>query len=93
MTITRKEIEHIANLARLELSDEETTRYEQQLTNILDFFGRLRQIDDLDTSDDPEVENYSATRVDEPVQQDVSDQILANSAEVEKGQFKIPPVF
>lgn len=93
MTITRKEIDHIASLARLKLSDEEATRYEQQLTNILDFFGRLRQIDDLDDGTVNEIENYSATRADEPYQAHLSERILANSAEVEKDQYKIPPVF
>lgn len=93
MTVTREEIEHIASLARLKLSAAEATRYEQQLTNILNFFGRLRQIDDLDETVDDEMENFSSARSDEPYQSSLSNPILANSAEVEKDQYKIPPVF
>ena len=45
MTLTLKEVEHIALLARLELSDEEKQRYQQQLSHILEHVAQLQKLD------------------------------------------------
>ena len=42
MTLTLKEVEHIALLARLELDAEEKTRYQKQLSDILDYVAQLQ---------------------------------------------------
>ena len=47
MKITRKEVEHVAHLARLNLSDEELEKMTGQLDNILSYVAKL---DELDTS-------------------------------------------
>jgi aspartyl-tRNA(Asn)/glutamyl-tRNA(Gln) amidotransferase subunit C len=48
--LTREEVEHIAKLARLGLSEEDIVKFEEQLSEILDQFDVLRQ---LDTEDVP----------------------------------------
>ena len=45
MSLTREEVLHIARLARLGLSDDELTRLQGQLSQILDQFEALRAID------------------------------------------------
>ncbi len=45
MILTREEVEHIAELARLELTDEEKSRFREQLSDILDYAARLQTID------------------------------------------------
>ena len=45
MSLTIEEVEHIAKLARLELSAEQKALYRQQLSNILDYIAKLRQLD------------------------------------------------
>ena len=45
MSLTLEEVEHIAELARLELTDEEKERYRQQLSAILDYVARLQALD------------------------------------------------
>ncbi len=45
MTLTLKEVEHIALLARLELTQEEKERYQQQLSDILDHVAQLQALD------------------------------------------------
>jgi len=45
MKLSKEEIKHIANLARLELSEEEVTIYDDQLSHILDYIGRLKEVD------------------------------------------------
>lgn len=47
MPITREEINHIAELSRLELTEEEKDRYGAQLDKILEYIG---QLDEVDTS-------------------------------------------
>jgi aspartyl-tRNA(Asn)/glutamyl-tRNA(Gln) amidotransferase subunit C len=38
-------VQHIARLARVGLSDEDVDRFSQQLSEILDYFERLSQVD------------------------------------------------
>lgn len=45
MALTKKEIEHIALLVRLELTDEEKEKFANQLSSVLDYVGQLQQVD------------------------------------------------
>ncbi|MGD8397776.1 MAG: Asp-tRNA(Asn)/Glu-tRNA(Gln) amidotransferase subunit GatC, partial [Anaerolineae bacterium] len=45
MKISVEQVEHIAQLARLELSDEEKAGYAEQLSAILDYFEKLGEVD------------------------------------------------
>ena len=45
MPLTRAQVQHIAELARLELSNEEIDRMASQLSAILDYAGRLQELD------------------------------------------------
>ena len=45
MKLTKEQIEHIAKLARLELSDEELIKYGSQLSAVLDFIDQLNEVD------------------------------------------------
>lgn len=46
-TISMKQIEHVAWLARIELTEDEKKSFTQQLNEILDYF---KKIDEVDTS-------------------------------------------
>ena len=43
--ITRQDVEHVADLARLHLTDEEVDRMQAQLSNILEAIETLEQVD------------------------------------------------
>jgi aspartyl-tRNA(Asn)/glutamyl-tRNA(Gln) amidotransferase subunit C len=45
MPLTREEVLHVARLARVGLTDEDVTKFQQQLSQILDHFDVLRRID------------------------------------------------
>lgn len=45
MLISRKEVEYIANLARLELSDAEIAHFQEQLESILGYIDKLKNVD------------------------------------------------
>ena len=42
--LTNEQIKHIANLARLELTAEEETRYGEQLSAVLDYVDKLSEV-------------------------------------------------
>ncbi len=93
MSLTIEEVDHIALLARLKLTDEEKERYRQQLSAILDYAGRLQQVD---TSHIPPTSSVlpprSYLRKDEPARGLELDDILKNAPQVEDDQFRVPPV-
>ena len=94
MALTREEVEHIAQLARLELTEEEIARYREQLSDVLDYVARLQG---LDTGDIPPTASVlpprTVLREDEPRPPLPRDEVLANAAETTDGQFRVPPVF
>ena len=45
MKLTKKEIKHIADLARLDLNPEELKLYRSQLTDILNYINQLKEVD------------------------------------------------
>lgn len=93
MPLTIEEVEHIAELARLKLTDEEKARYRQQLSEILDHFSLLRS---LDTAEIPPTSSVlpaeSNLRMDEPRPSLKIKELLDNAPETEAGQFRVPPV-
>ncbi len=94
MALTQKEVEHIAKLARLELTEEQKTVYREQLSGILDYIAKLRE---LDTTDVPPTAGGGLTqmtlRPDEAHPSLPTEVLLRNAPEAEDDQFKIPPVF
>ena len=46
--ITKKEVEHVSRLARLDLSDEEKETFTKQLNNILTYVEKLNELDTKD---------------------------------------------
>ena len=45
MSISRKDLGHIAKLARIELGEEEKTKFEKDLSAILEFVEKLSEVD------------------------------------------------
>ena len=45
MQLSKEEIKYIANLARLELTEEELEKYGGQLSAVLDYIDQLKEVD------------------------------------------------
>lgn len=45
MQLTRQEIEHVAKLARLDLTEEEINKYGEQLSSVLSYIDQLTEVD------------------------------------------------
>lgn len=93
MKLSLEQVEHIAELARLALSDEEKARYQEQLSAILDYFERLQQ---LDTEAIPPTASVlplsSVMRADEVKDPSPHEDLLANAPAAEEGCFQVPAV-
>jgi aspartyl-tRNA(Asn)/glutamyl-tRNA(Gln) amidotransferase subunit C len=48
MPLSREQVLHIAELARLAISEEETARFAEQLSEILDYMDKLKGVDTTD---------------------------------------------
>lgn len=93
MALTWEEVEHIANLARLELSEAEKNRLREQLSAILEYAARLQKLDTSGIQPTSSVlPERTVLRPDEPVPGLTRDELLRNAPRVEKGQFRVPPV-
>lgn len=93
MSLSLKEVEHIAHLARLQLSAEELERYRGQLSSILEHIAKLQ---DLDTEDIEPLENLTteSSRLREDKVGDclTTEELLSNAPDVLSNQFRVPPV-
>lgn len=93
MKLTLEEVKHIAELARLQLTDEEMARYADQLSDILDYAARLQSIDTSGISPTERVSSVgNVLRKDETRPGLSQQELLDNAPETEKGQFKVPPI-
>jgi aspartyl-tRNA(Asn)/glutamyl-tRNA(Gln) amidotransferase subunit C len=94
MPLNASDVEHIAELARLDLSPREKTRFLKQLSSILDYVEKLQK---LDTKNIPATSSvlppHGSLRKDEPRTSLSAEDTLKNAAQTEKGQFKVPPIF
>ena len=94
MPLSLKEVEHIAHLARLDITEEEKARYREQLSDILDHVAMLQRLNT--SSIHPTAGVFSANnslRVDEARPGLSPESLLKPAAEKERNQYKIPPVF
>lgn len=91
--LTLEEVEHIAKLARLELSAEEKERYRQQLSAILDYAARLQRLDTAGIAPTASVlPALASLRDDLPAEGLSAQDVLGNAPQVEQNQFRVPPV-
>ena len=91
--LTRADVEHVAYLARLGLTDEELTRLEGQLNHILDQYAVLAQLDTESippTAQTIELENI--LRDDEPRRSMPVDDVVGNAAEDRDGFILVPAI-
>jgi len=94
MGLTLKEVEHIADLARLDLTDAEKEQYREQLSAILDYAQSLQEVDTANIPPTSSVLPLSSDlRDDVPQPGLTSEETLKNAPDKKNGQFKVPAVF
>jgi aspartyl-tRNA(Asn)/glutamyl-tRNA(Gln) amidotransferase subunit C len=93
VALTREEVEHVALLARLGLSDQELETLSEQLSAILD---HMRAINELDTSEIPPTAQViplrNVMRPDEARGSLPVEAVLKNAPKTDGAYFRVPPV-
>jgi aspartyl-tRNA(Asn)/glutamyl-tRNA(Gln) amidotransferase subunit C len=90
MSLTLAEVEHIAELARLSLSDAERSLYRDQLSAILDYAAILQQVDTSAISPTATVLLLRSVMRPDRVESAMSrEDVLANAPDVEEGCFRV----
>ena len=83
---------HVARLARLELTDEEVGRFQEQLSDIIEAISKVSELDLTDvppTAHPLEIENAWAE--DELRPSLPLEDVFANAPDREDDYFKVPP--
>ena len=93
MAISKEEVEHIAKLASLNLTEEEKERYANDMTEILEFSNMINSVNTDEVNETIGAkENYNVFRKDEIVQTVDKETLLQNAPSQEDGMFRIPKV-
>lgn len=93
MQVSREELLHIANLADLNLKEEEVDNYLENLQDILNFANIVSKapVENL-TETIGANDNYNVFRKDEIQIFEDNELLLSNAPEKERNMFKIPKV-
>jgi len=93
MPITLKDVEYVANLAKLELSQKEKVKFQKELDNIIKY---IDQLNELNTENVPTTSHVvpleNVFRRDRVLPSLPQDKALANAPKKKDGFFRVPKV-
>ena len=93
MKLSREEVLHIARLARVALTEEEIIRLSEQLSNLLEHFQVLQQVDTADVPPTAQsVDLRSVMREDTVKESLPQENVLANAPHRDDDCFKVRAV-
>jgi aspartyl-tRNA(Asn)/glutamyl-tRNA(Gln) amidotransferase subunit C len=94
MSLTRKDVENIALLARLKITESELPVYVDSLSKILNFVEQLNaaKTDNVEPMAHPLADQIQRLRPDEALEQDNHEKNQRNAARVEAGLYLVPKV-
>lgn len=91
--ISKEEVKHVANLARLAITEEEATTFTKQLDDIISYAEQLNELDTTGVEPTTHVLDLkNVMRKDEPKKWITQDDALKNAPDKQDGQFKVPSV-
>ena len=93
MKITGKDVEHVAMLARLAITEEEKVMFTDQLNVILDYVDQLKSLDTEDVDPTSHViPMKNVMREDKVTSSLTKEKTLQNAPEREGDHFKVPKI-
>ena len=93
MSLTKEDVDHVASLARLGLSDDEAELMREQLSSILDHIAVLQQIDTDAIPPTAQVNSLSNVLRDDTVRPSLTqEQVLANAPQSRNGFLEVRAV-
>lgn len=93
MSLDRSDVEKIAHLARLAVSEEEKDRYATDLSNILSLVGQMNAVDtDKASPMAHPLHMVQRLRADEPIERDQRELFQQIAPATEEGLYLVPKV-
>lgn len=93
MSISKDDVLHVAGLARLELSENEVSKYEEELNDVLKFMDKLNELDTEGIEPSAHVLDINNVFREDEVEESFDvEEILANAPEREDDYFKVPSI-
>ena len=93
MKLSREEVLHIARLARVGLTEEDVDRLREQLSNILENFEALKQVDTTDVPPTTQsIPLQNVTKDDKIAPSQSQEQTLANAPRQDGEYFRVKAV-
>ena len=94
MKISRTEVEHIADLARLELGEAEMEQIQSELSRILDYVEQLNELDTEDVLPTSHVVVKGDVLCEDKTRPSYAkEDILANAPRTQEGFFRVHAIF
>ena len=94
MKLDKKQVKHLADLAKLQLTAEEVTIYSEQLTDVLDFVDKINKLDLNKIKESLTGVNESDIVPPRPDQVEESDpEVIQQASELEDNYLVAPNVF
>jgi len=91
--ITIKDVEHVAKLARLELTDSEKEMFTHQLGDVLAHVEKMNEVDTqgVEPMNHP-IDFSNVTREDVKIYENTREELMQNAPDVEGDFFKVPKI-
>ncbi|BCU82986.1 glutamyl-tRNA(Gln) amidotransferase subunit C [Polycladomyces abyssicola] len=94
MAISKEQVQHVAHLARLSLTEKEVEQFTTQLNDILHFAEKLNELDTDNVEPTTHVLPLANVLREDEVRPSIPrDKALANAPEKRDGMFRVPAVF
>ena len=91
--ITIKDVEHVAKLARLELTEDEKEMYTKQLSDVLKHVDAMNEVDTSNVEPMAHAIDFvNVMREDEKIYENTREELMANAPDVEGEFFKVPKI-
>lgn len=93
MAIGRKEVEHVASLARLALTENEKKIYEEELRDVITFMNKLEELDTEDIEPTIHVLDMNNVFRKDEIQKSLPiEDVLKNAPDSEEDYFVVPSI-
>lgn len=91
--ITVKDVEHVAKLARLELTEEEKEKFAGQLGDVLKYVEQMNEVDTSNVIPMAHAMDFvNVVREDEVRYEQTKEELMKNAPDAEDGFFKVPKI-
>lgn len=93
MALDRSDVEKIAHLARLQIAEQDTQEYAENLSSILDLVNQMQAVDTAEiTPMAHPLDAVQRLRIDEVTEGNQRDHLQTVAPAVESGLFQVPKV-